>query len=229
MSLLRTLTRIPRSVARELMTGNTARAQYESAGQSATHRAQVDGYPRNHDDNAVQSVRRHHLETLLREVREARNLLDVGCGTGMYLEQMAQRFADVQLFGVDISQPTLQNYTAKAVPTASLALCDVAHEVPFAGTQFDLIYSIAVLQHVHPIRLQGFVNNLYQAAGPGARVILTFPPGRDWQEQWAMRGFYRYTPARIHQALARAGFRQVSVEPMDPANPGLGYVARAMR
>lgn len=44
-----------------------------------------------------------------------KHVLDIGCGTGMYLEKMARAYPDAQLTGTDLSSDMLQRAQAKPV------------------------------------------------------------------------------------------------------------------
>ncbi|MEO5360109.1 MAG: methyltransferase domain-containing protein [Nitrospirota bacterium] len=71
-------------------------------------------------------------------VRPGDKVLEVGCGTGMFLSEIEKITPEV--YGVDISVEMLKKYSGKA----RLHVC-AAHEVPFSPKTMDriLMYSVA--------------------------------------------------------------------------------------
>lgn len=72
-------------------------------------------------------------------------ILDVGCGTGLLLKQLAQRFPAAELYGVDASPNMLEQaqHALRDVPHMHLTEMEVGSgaqvNLPFAPTTFDLI------------------------------------------------------------------------------------------
>lgn len=79
-----------------------------------------------------------------RELRAAKTILDVGCGSGWWLEQLGG-CSDVQaaLHGVEILPERLASAQLRA-PHAELLLAD-ARELPFADERFDVVTMLTVL------------------------------------------------------------------------------------
>jgi SAM-dependent methyltransferase len=112
--------------------------------------------------------------------------LEVGCGYGRWFGMMSR---DRPLIGVDFS-PVLVRHAAKQrkVP---VVLGD-ARYLPVAGSSLDAIYTIKVLQHLHPRSRPPAVAAIVGAVRPGGTVILfeqitrTGSPPGDWI-RWAER------------------------------------------
>ncbi len=72
-------------------------------------------------------------------------ILDVGCGTGILLKQLAERFPEAELYGVDASQDMLEQaqLTLDTIPHAHLVQTELtlgeSVTLPFAPATFDII------------------------------------------------------------------------------------------
>ncbi len=165
-------------------------------------------------------------------------ILDVGCGCGQTLLQLAELAGPSgHVLGVDISPPMLARAGERAAgqPTIALALGD-AQTYAFAAGAFDAVYSrFGVMFFDDPRAAFG---NLRAAARSGARLSFVC-----WQElaknPWAARPleavmrllpasampdmlregrpgpFFMSDPARVRAILGAAGWKDVSVEPVE--------------
>lgn len=79
-------------------------------------------------------IRQHLFEQV--HLRQVDSLLEVGCGTGAILSDLALRFPN-RLFGLDISRPYL-HLANQQVPQATLSQAD-AHHIPFPDDCFNLV------------------------------------------------------------------------------------------
>lgn len=118
---------------------------------------------------------RHHgyhalLDQLQVEVARplcaGREVLEVGCGTGMILKEIAP--VATRAVGLDISRGMLQQARARGLDV----LEGSATDLPFAAESFDAIYSFKVLAHVEAIeRAMAEVGRVLR---PGGRAALEF-------------------------------------------------------
>src|SRR5262245_19307879 len=165
-------------------------------------------------------------------------ILDVGCGCGQTLLQLAERAGPSgQVLGVDISPPMLECARERVAgqPTIALALGD-AQVHAFAPGAFDAVFSrFGVMFFDEP---RAAFRNLRAAARPGGRLSFVC-----WQElaknPWAARPleavmrllpesampdllregrpgpFFLSDPARVRAILGDAGWKDVSLEPVE--------------
>jgi ubiquinone/menaquinone biosynthesis C-methylase UbiE len=165
------------------------------------------------------------LDTL--EMRGGIQALDLGCGTGFPLFELAQRHGpSCRFVGVDIWVAGLARAALKrrvhALPNVHLVRADGAH-LPFAAAQFDLIVSnLGINNFADPAAA---LAECARVARPGARLALTTNPQGHMREFYAVyrellaernRADYlarleanedhRATPATIGAMLAAAGF-----------------------
>jgi SAM-dependent methyltransferase len=117
---------------------------------------------------------------------EGRRILDVGCGLGLYVEQL-RRFSD-QVYGIDIDAERVSE-GASRLPSLLVA---AAERPPFLPDSFDLVLLHEVLEHV----ADDFqvVREAHRLLTPGGRMVI-FAPNRLYPFEthgiyW--RGAYRF-------------------------------------
>jgi arsenite methyltransferase len=109
------------------------------------------------------------------ELRPNQNILDVACGTGFPLFELAQvHGASCQVTGVDIWKQGLERARSKAhtyrSPNVQILEAD-ASQLPFADASFDLIVSnLGVNNFADPAAV---LAECFRVAKPGARLVLT--------------------------------------------------------
>lgn len=167
-----------------------------------------------------------------------KRILDVGCGCGQTLLQLAELAGPSgHVLGVDISPPMLERARERIAgrPAIALALGD-AQAYAFAPGAFDAVYSrFGVMFFDDP---RAAFRNLRAAARPGGRLAFVC-----WQalakNPWAARPleavmrllpesampdmlregrpgpFFLSDPARVPAILGDAGWKDVSVEPVE--------------
>lgn len=134
----------------------------------------------------------------------AKNILEIGCGTGFVLSNTRSTFPAAQLSGSDIFTGGL-SFAKQRAPSAFLFQMDACH-IPFRN-EFDLIGAYDVLEHIDDD--QAALGQIYQACQAGGGVIFTVPQHR-WL--WSSTDDYahhkrRYTRAELLERVERAGFK----------------------
>lgn len=101
-----------------------------------------------------------HLIGRLPSVPLSAAILDVGCGTGAWLERLS-RAGFKRLWGVDL------DLTGLAFRGATTAVADLdAEQVPFGDQRFDVITAIEVVEHLeNPGRLYRLFDRLLSETG----------------------------------------------------------------
>ena len=87
-------------------------------------------------------------ETLARlSLRQTARVLDVGCGTGALLHELARRFPQTTLVGVD-PVPEMLAVARRRLP-ASIELREAwAEELPFGNEEFDVVVSCNMFHYI---------------------------------------------------------------------------------
>jgi SAM-dependent methyltransferase len=162
---------------------------------------------------------------------DGRDVLDAGCGSGLYCGLLLDRGARVA--GVDESAAMLAHArTRLAGRQADLRVADLRDPLPFADASFDGIVSALVLHYLRDwsvplaefrrvLRPGGWL--LFSASHPAAEVV-HYKPARYLEVQaqedeikWAGRvRFYRRPMGRIVNDLAEAGFVIERMEEPEP-------------
>jgi ubiquinone/menaquinone biosynthesis C-methylase UbiE len=129
------------------------RAYYDAFSEQYD-RDRAGGYHALIDDQAAEIVRRVGVD---------RDVLEVGCGTGLVLQRVAQ-FARAAT-GVDLSPGMLERARARGLQVREGS----ATELPFDDGSFDVVYSFKVLAHVPEIERS--LAEMVRVARPGGHVV----------------------------------------------------------
>ncbi len=152
-------------------------------------------------------------------------LLDVACGTGRTLAQIARAHPRLRLYGLDLSPYYLQVARRVLADVADVSLvADNAERLPFRSGYFDVVTSVflfhelprparrAVLAEMHRVLRPGGLLVIVDSAQLGESGELAFFLGRFAAE--FHEPFYRdYVRDDLAAAAADAGLRVESVEP----------------
>ena len=140
-----------------------------------------------YDDVAtMQDGIQQHLMALLNAMpgfNPPERILDLGCGTGSGLAQLAQQYPNARLSGVDIA-PAMLQIAQQRCPTATLIDADI-EALPLPENTFDLVYSASSLQwcdHANAIAESARV-----LSPGGTLAVATFGPAtlQEWRTAWA--------------------------------------------
>ncbi|CAA6815641.1 MAG: Unknown protein [uncultured Sulfurovum sp.] len=79
----------------------------------------------------------YYHETL--ETLEFKTLLDVGCGSGTFLEELSQVNPDVQTLGIDLSPIMVEMTKAKGLKAQCIDLCNLEGKFDVITAIFDMV------------------------------------------------------------------------------------------
>ena len=132
------------------------------------------------------------------------SFLEIGCGTGQVLAEVARAFPGARLLGSEILSEGLC-HAARRLPGAELLQMD-ARRLPYAD-EFDAIGAFDVLEHIDEDTV--VLDEIRGALKPGGTLVVTVPQHRWlWSATDAYsRHFRRYDAAALHAKLLNAGFR----------------------
>ena len=165
-------------------------------------------------------------------LRVGRSVLDVGCGGGAALHELAERFPGAVLTGCDISPLAVE--TASALNSDAVAsgrmrflLCGVP-DLPFPDGTFDTVFSVESL-YFWPDALAGLREILRVLAPDGAfMTVLEMAGGAMDERQTAIVKHLRmFCPTRdeLESLMTEAGFDGVNVD-FEPEHRWLRAVGR---
>lgn len=169
----------------------------------------------------IPPISRHLAAAGAREMR----LLDVGCGTGRTLAQIAVAHPGLRLAGVDLSPYYLQAARRVLADVADVSLVsENAERLPFRSNHFDVVTSVHLFHELPRAARRTVLAEMHRVLRPGGLLViedsaqlaesgeLAFFLGRFAAE--FHEPFYRdYVVDDLAVPLAEAGFRVDAVEP----------------
>jgi ubiquinone/menaquinone biosynthesis C-methylase UbiE len=105
----------------------------------------------------------------------AGRVLDIGCGHGILLERVLERFRPARTVGCDLSSVLCVRATSRN-PKAIIVQAD-AEDLPFATDAFDHVFMVEVLEHLPDVgKALREVRRILRAGG----TFLVAVPNRNW-------------------------------------------------
>lgn len=96
----------------------------------------------------------------------AKRILDLGCGTGLELDEIFCRFPEMQVVGVDLSPAMLEKLREKHAGRALELICGSYFTVEFPGP-FDAAVSFESLHHFTAAEKAPLFRKIHKALAPG--------------------------------------------------------------
>jgi predicted TPR repeat methyltransferase len=150
-----------------------------------------------HRDDVAKAIDVIHadLRKLVNENKHVKSVLDVGCGTGLYLKDFEN--SNLRLTGIDLSSELL-NAAATHVPEAKF-ICGSYLQTPLPE-KMDLIYSISVLEYISRNDLRRFFRKLYDDLNHGGLVFIQYPHALSlWDTFYPELNYIKYSPQVVER------------------------------
>lgn len=174
----------------------------------------------------------------------AAEILDLGCGTGLELDEYFACNPSARVTGIDLA-PGMLDALAKKFPGKSLCLTQGSYfDIPLGADAFDAAVSVESLHHFTAAEKLPLYRNLFSALRPGGWFVLTdyFAATQEQQDFFrtelmrlkALEGvddgaLYHYdTPLTVDneiRVLTKAGFSRVDIL----KHWGATYTLKAMK
>jgi ubiquinone/menaquinone biosynthesis C-methylase UbiE len=169
----------------------------DASGSREANRRYYDAFSKNYEaERGANSAQGYHdmvdeLESeFVRRFGEDRDVLEVGCGTGLVLERIRVFARSVQ--GIDLSPGMLEHARRRGLNVREAS----ATELPFEDNSFDVCCSFKVLAHVPAINTA--LSEMARVTRPGGTLIAEF------YNPHSIRGLLkRYAPAGRIAASAK--------------------------
>src|SRR5262245_47735096 len=155
--------------------------------------------------------------------------LEVGCGTGVFLEKVAACGADI--VGIDLSEDLLAKARVRLAGKANVRLDHGnAEALPYPDDTFDAAYGSSILHHLD---LAAALEAVHRVLKPGGRIVFAEPnivnpqvlvmfhfgPAKEYfgvsPDEMAFSRF------RARKALLAQGYVDAKVEPFDFLHPAV--------
>jgi ubiquinone/menaquinone biosynthesis C-methylase UbiE len=175
-------------------------------------------------------MRRQIIPPITRLVREVGSaprvkLLDVACGTGRTLHQIARAHPAMRLWGIDLSPAYVRIARRRLADLDEVSLAvENAEQLPFADGTFDAATSVYLFHELPRNARRNVVRELRRVVRPGGLVVIedSAQPAESAEIESALRQF----PLEFHEPfyadyleddlaalLAEEGFEVTAVEP----------------
>ncbi len=175
----------------------------------------------------IRAARRAALFVEHAQLAPERTALEVGCGTGLFLDQVARSGA--RLHALDLSTHLLARARARVAALAHVSLqCGNAEQMPYPDDRFDAVYGSSVLHHLD---LDRALREVFRVLRPGGRMVFAEPNIVNPQvavmfHVGATKEYFGVSPDemafsrfRAVRALREAGFREGRATPFDFLHP----------
>ena len=192
--------------------------------------ARVDGYDEHMKSNIEGASKFYNFTAALLPMEKDKSILDLGCGTGLELEELFQMNPYAKVTGIDLTEAMLETLKAKFPDKDITTICGSYFDVNFGEEVFDAAVSVESLHHFTKEQKLPLYKKLNKALKPSGYFILTdyFAESEEEEifygqellrirkEQELPDGvFYHYdTPLTVEhekEALLEAGFTRVEV------------------
>lgn len=130
----------------------------------------VNGYDE-HMLTEVEGCREGYAEMARRIPAGVKNLLDLGCGTGLELDAILPRFPDLSVTGIDLTQEMLDALKRKHPDRNLTLVCGDYFTVPFGTDAYDCVVSFETMHHFPPQEKQKLYEKILAALHPGGCYI----------------------------------------------------------
>ena len=137
----------------------------------------------------------------------AQPILDAGCGTGGFLAQLAARYPNRALFGLDVNPLACRRAAAKSARPVCVGSINA---LPFPEGVFAAVFSIDVLCHSSVDERSAVLQFRHCLADNGCLVVNV--PAYSWmlsRHDAAVHNVRRYTTKGVRRLLESSGFRTV--------------------
>lgn len=136
------------------------------------------------------------------------SLIDVGCGDGRFLRELAAERPSVDTLGID--------YSERSIAMARGMNPDLDYEVvdllsADLTREFDIATAIEVLEHIPPDDLPAFVSSISDVLADDGQFVLTVPH----ENKPVQDKHYQHFSAADLESLLRPQFKKIKFVPFD--------------
>ena len=161
---------------------------------------------------------------------ESKNILDLGCGTGLELDEIWKLRPDIHVTGVDLCREMIQRLWQKHSDKQLQLICQSYFDYDMSEEKWDAVISFESLHHFFPDEKLGLYRKIQKCLKPGGQFILGDYIACCDEEESILQEMYLEKRRRFHvpegqfihidipltlehetEVLKQAGFSQVTV------------------
>lgn len=99
-------------------------------------------------------------------------VLDLGCGYGRLSSEILNRFPKARVFGIDVSQNSVDLYNQSLSPRGKAVKGDII-KLPFESNFFDVVFMVTTLMYLTEAADQKkAISELFRVLRPGGRFVI---------------------------------------------------------
>lgn len=99
------------------------------------------------------------------------SILDLGAGDGTCLAYFNQYFPQSKLFGIDVSELSIEEAAAKNIPNTEVKAYD-GTSIPYSDNQFDIILVATVMHHIRFELHAPLMKEALRVLKPGGKIFI---------------------------------------------------------
>lgn len=147
---------------------------------------------------ALDKVKNKLIETLKKNISPKANVLDIGCGPGIYMKLLKDQY---HLTGVDISEEMLQSASAN-LPDQKFYMGNFLN-ISF-DEKFSAIYSISVLEYVPVSSIENFFKKCADLLNEKGIIFIQYPHALKKSDLfYPDRNYINYSPEKISEVASK--------------------------
>ncbi len=99
-------------------------------------------------------------------------ILDVGCGTGLLTQAIAEKHSSCEVIGIDASRPMIEVAHRKRAGGRISYRQAVAEDLPFGDGDFDIVTSALFFHHVNRVCKSQALSEARRVLKPGGQLVV---------------------------------------------------------
>ena len=101
-----------------------------------------------------------------------KSILDLGCGTGLELDEIWKKNPNIEVAGVDLCQSMLDKLREKHIDKKIKVICEDYFQYDFGTEKWDAVISFESFHHFLPKQKKVLYDKIYQSLKKGGLFIL---------------------------------------------------------
>lgn len=162
-------------------------------------------------ENQVSRSRLELVQSLLVERRNAKNILEIGCGNGQFLNSLRKNFTgrDLKLFGIEPNKDAAAEARANGVTVFEKYLGLGNGQASPDDTKYNLVLCFELIEHV--LNPRDLFEHCFSSLAPNGCLVVTTPNVEGLGNILTGYNNYRLTTHAIAPPMHLQGFSRISL------------------